>query len=282
MTQQNQATSVTTDRVRLSFVHLFQPYASQPGDEPKYSTTILIPKSDVATMQRIQAATHAAHQKGVAKGYWTANSQPNVPIHDGDGVRPNGEPFGQECKGHWVLTAGSKQQQAIVDINMNPILNQSEIYSGVYARVNINFYEYSNRKKGIGAGLGPVQKLSDGEPLGGRVSAEQAFGGSPAPQGGYGQPGGFGQVPGQAFGQPSYGQAPTAPQQGFGQAPAQQYGQPATAPQQGFGQQPPAYPPQQGYGQQPMQQPPAYPPQQAQPQVDPITGKPFNGNVYGI
>lgn len=259
----NEATNVTTGQVRLSFVHLFQPHANQPGQEPKYSTTILIPKSDVATMQRINAAIEAAAQKGVA-GIWNGARPPQLktPIWDGDGVRQNGEPFGPECKGHWVLTASSKQQQAIVDVNLNPIINRSEVYSGMYARVNINFFPFSNSgNRGIGAGLGPVQKLADGEPLGGRVTVEQAFGGN----------GG------------GVGYAPAPAPQGWEQA----------APPQQLGQQPPVapptyqQPPQAGYGQAPQPygqpgfatpQPPAQPPQQ----IDPITGKPINGGVWGI
>ncbi|MED5019309.1 DUF2815 family protein [Paenibacillus chibensis] len=278
MTNQIESTAVTTGQVRLSFVHLFQPHANQPGQEPKYSTTILIPKSDGATMQRINAAIEAAAQKGVA-GIWNGARPPQLktPIWDGDGVRQNGEPFGPECKGHWVLTASSKQQQAIVDVNLNPIINQTEVYSGMYARVNINFFAFSNSgNRGVGAGLGPVQKLSDGEPLGSRVSAEQAFGGNgggvgftpaPAPSGWEqtAPPQQYGQQPPaapQGYPQQGYGQQPPA---GYGQAPQQQYGQ------QGYGQQP-----QQGYGQQPQQ---GY---GQQPQIDPITGKPMNGGVWGI
>lgn len=256
MTNQIESTAVTTGQVRLSFVHLFQPHASQPGQEPKYSTTILIPKTDVATKQRIDAAIQAAANKGVS-GVWKGARPPQLktPIWDGDGVRQNGEPFGPECKGHWVLTASSKQQQAVVDANLNPIINQSDVYSGMYARVNINFFPFSsNGNRGVGAGLGPVQKLSDGEPLGGRITAEMAFGGngggvgyapSPAPQG-------YDQIPPQQYPQQGHGQQ--AAQQGYSQ-PVQQYGA------------------QQGYAT------PQQPPQQ---QIDPITGKPINGGVWGI
>lgn len=267
--QMDNSTNVTTGEARLSFVNLFTPRANQPGQEPKFSTTILIPKSDTATMQRIYAAINAAIQRGVA-GVWSGAkpAQPRTPIHDGDGVRPNGEAFGPECKGHWVLTASSKQQQAVVDVNMNPIINQTEVYSGMYGRVNINLFAYSNSgNKGIGAGLGPVQKLRDGEPLGGRVSAEQAFGGNgggvgyapaPAPA-----PGGWEQAaPPQQYAPPAA--TPAYPQQGF---PTQQgYGAPA------YGQQPPAP----GYGQQPQA------PQPPQQPINPITGKPDTGSVWGI
>lgn len=255
--QQIEATNVTTGQVRLSYVHLFQPYA-RPGQEAKYSVTILIPKSDIATKQRIDAAIQAAIQKGVSSVWNGARPpQPKTPVWDGDGVRQNGEPFGPEAKGHWVLTASSKQQQAIVDANLNPIIDQTQIYSGMYGRVNINFFPFSNSgNRGIGAGLGPVQKLADGEPLGGQISAEQAFGNAPASQ-------------------PSYTQQPTYTQQGYG---GQQGGY--AAPQQ------PTYAPspQTGYGQQPYQQPtyPQQPQQQQQPQIDPITGKPLNGGIMGL
>lgn len=171
-------TTVTTDRARLSFTHLFEPYANNPGQEAKYSVTVLVPKSDIATKQRIDTAETAAKHSGVSK-CWNGAMPPLVAsaVHDGDGVRPNGEAFGEECRGCWVFTASSKQPPQVVDINLNPIINQSDVYSGCYARVCVNFFPYnSNGKRGIGIGLQAVQKLEDGEPLGGRISAAEAFG----------------------------------------------------------------------------------------------------------
>ncbi len=246
---------VVTGKVRLSYVHLFTPYANQPGAEPKYSVTLLIPKSDIATKQRIDAAINAAIQDGVSSR-WNGVRPPQIhlPIHDGDGVRPSdGMPFGEECKGHWVMTASSKDKPEIVDLNLNPIINQSEVYSGIYAHVSVRFFAYnSNGKKGIGCGLGNVQKVSDGEPLGGRTSAAADFASLAAT-------------------------APATP--AYPQQPAYPPAAPAYPPQQpAYGQQPPAYP-QQGYG----QQPPAYPQQPQQPvQFDPITGKPLQGGIMGL
>lgn len=199
MSNQISPTNVVTGKVRLSYAHLFTPHANQQGGEPKYSTTILIPKSDIATKQRMDAAIAAAIQQGIS-GKWNGvrPAQVKNPVWDGDGLKQNGEPFGQECKGHWVLTASSNTQQEVIDINMNPIINQTEVYSGMYARVSINFFSYFNSgNKGIGCGLGPVQKLEDGEPLGGRVSAAAAFGDSPI-QGGY--------TPAPTYQQPQYQQ----------------------------------------------------------------------------
>lgn len=178
----NQTTRITTGEVRLSFVHLFKPYAHVPGQEEKFSTTVLVPKTDVATKQAIDKAIELATQNGV-KDKWNGVRPPviNIPIYDGDGVKPSdGMPFGDECKGHWVFTASAKAEYPpeVVDQYVQPIINHSEVYSGIYARVNVNFYPYAfGGKKGIGCGLGAVQKVRDGEALGGgRVSAVQAFG----------------------------------------------------------------------------------------------------------
>ena len=175
-------TNVTTGEARLSYVHLFTPYAQQPGAEEKFSCTILVPKTDVATKARIDAAIEAAKHKGVATK-WNGVCPPMVPnpVHDGDGPRPSdGMPFGPECKGHWVFTASAKSDYPpeVVDQNGNPVINQSEIYSGVYAMVNVEFYPYAfGGKKGIGCGLGPVKKVRDGEALSGSApTAAQAFG----------------------------------------------------------------------------------------------------------
>ena len=98
---------------------------------------------------------------------------------DGDGYKADGyTPFGPECAGMWVLSASSLDQPKVVDLNLNPILDATEIYSGMWARVGLDFYGYNNRKMGIGCGLGNVQKVADDEPLGAeRASVESDFGG---------------------------------------------------------------------------------------------------------
>lgn len=250
----NKPTQVTTGEVRISYEHLLKPYANQQGAEPKFSVTLLIPKSDTATKQRIDAAIQAAITEGVP-GKWGGMrpAQVPVPIYDGDGVRPSGEQFREECKGNWVMTASSKLQPEVVDVNLNRILDATQIYSGMYARVNIRFFAYFNAgKKGIGCGLGPVQKTRDGEPLAGRVSAEDAFGDGYAPPA---------LAPG--YSQPQYGQPPWPP---ANQQP--KYGTPATPPYQ-----------QPQYGASPQASPP-WQPQQPQ-QINPITGQPI-GNVMGL
>ncbi|KUF30001.1 hypothetical protein AK833_18045 [Lysinibacillus sp. F5] len=271
MTNQN-PTRVVTGEVRLSYVNLLRPRENQYGGEPKFSTTILVPKSDFATKQSIDAAIEAAKQIGKSK-VWNGVIPPMVaiPVYDGDGVKPSdGMPFGEECKGHWVFSASSKVDQPpkIVDLNYNPIIDPTEVYSGMYARIAVNFAPYAQAgKKGIGCYLSTnVQKTRDGEPLGASAPAAQNdFGPSVGGQAPYVDPA---QLP---FNQSQYGQQQQSmPQQGYGQQPQYQQQPPV---QQGYGQQQPM--PQQGYGQQ--QQQPA--PQQQQ--FDPITGAPIGG-VYGL
>lgn len=195
---QNDPMKVLTGECRLSYCNLTTPRAAQQGGEPKYSVTLLIPKTDVATKADIDAAIQAAANEALSK-VWNGARPPQlrVPIYDGDGVRPSGVPFGDECKGHWVMTASTKNKPQVVGIdNINCELAPSDIYSGMYARVTIRFFGYSNSgNKGIGCGLGNVMKTRDGEALAGSASASVDFAG-------------VGAAPAAA---PAYGVNPTAP-----------------------------------------------------------------------
>ena len=174
---QNIATKCLTGEVRLSFVHLTRPYSNN-GGEPKYSCTLLISKTDTATYNDLKSALNAAYEAGVNDKWKGSRPQLRYPvIYDGDGVRPSGEAFGEECKGHWVLTASSKQQPQVVhQSNIRVQLAETDIYSGMYARVTVNFFPYENSgNRGVGCGLGNVLKTRDGEPLSGRASAESDF-----------------------------------------------------------------------------------------------------------
>jgi hypothetical protein len=173
-------TKVLTGEVRLSFVNLVTPKPSPQGGEPKYSVTLLIPKTDAATKADIDASMQAAAREAVSK-VWNGATPPQlrVPIHDGDGVRPGGEPFGPECKGHWVMTASTKMKPQTVGMdNINVQLLPDDIYSGMYARVTIRFFGYSNSgNKGVGCGLGNVMKTREGERLSGGLPASADFAG---------------------------------------------------------------------------------------------------------
>lgn len=168
---------VTTGKVRFSYVNIWEPKASQDGGDPKYSTQILIPKSDTVTMGKIKAAMAAAREDFVRKnGAASLPANPINPVHDGDGTKPNsGEPYGPECKGCYVINVSSKQAPKILDASLKEITDPAAVYSGCYGLASINFYGYNNRKKGIGAGLRGIVKLHDGEPLGGNVCTTADF-----------------------------------------------------------------------------------------------------------
>lgn len=177
---QNIPTKCLTGEVRLSYAHLSQPYVNprQPGAEAKYTVTLLIPKSDQATFNDLSAAFNAAADAAVSAKWGGVRPPVIAPvIHDGDGVRTDGTPYGPECKGCWVLTASTKQRPQVVGIdNINCELAPQDVYSGMYARVTVNFFGFNTAgKKGVGCGLGNVLKTRDGEPLGGGASAQADF-----------------------------------------------------------------------------------------------------------
>lgn len=166
-------TNIVLQNVRLSYVHILKPYARDPKATPRYQTTILVPKTDTAAKTLIDQAIEAAKRNGIANK-WQGQAPQRVPtpIWDGDGLTQSGNEFGPECKGHWVFTASSPQDKPVdvVDQNVQPIMRATDIYSGIYANVSVSFFAYNYQgKKGIGCGLGPVQKVRDGEPLGGQA-----------------------------------------------------------------------------------------------------------------
>lgn len=175
------STKVVTGKVRFSFVNLFEARAFGEGQQAKYSVMLLIPKSDVGTMNRIKKAIDAAAQKGLATkfgGRLPAVLKTTVKDADKD-TNQDGEVFAEiwpETAGHYILNVSSKTAPQVVDAELNPIIDPSEVYSGCYGRASINFFAYNNNgNKGISAGLNNVQKLEDGEPLGGVTTAAQDF-----------------------------------------------------------------------------------------------------------
>lgn len=163
-------TQITTGKVRLSYAYLFTPKASDRGGAPKYSVTLLIPKSDKATLKKIADAIEAAKANYKAKSNKPLPSNLQTTLHDGDGERPSGGEFGPECKGCYVITVSSNNQPVLVHADKTPLTDPRDLYSGCYARAVLNFYVYdTNGNKGVSANLNGVMKLYDGEPLTGGV-----------------------------------------------------------------------------------------------------------------
>lgn len=166
-------TRVVTGRVRLSYPHLFEPHAFA-DEEPKYSVMILIPKSDTATLRKIKEAQAQALKDGIGSVFGGKTpKEMQYTLKDGD---DDADEYPERAD-HWVMTVRSKVKPGVVDQNVNPILNQSEVYPGMYARVSMNAFPYKyGGKSGVSFGLGNVQKVADGEPLGGTKPPEADFG----------------------------------------------------------------------------------------------------------
>ena len=166
---------VVTGTVRLSYANVWTPRAANEGSEPKYSASIIIPKADTATIDAIKKAIEVAIQEGVGKfgGKIPPRTTLKLPLRDGDEERPDDEAY----KNAYFLNATSKLAPGIVDKHVQPILDHSEVYSGVYARVSLNFYAFNTSgNRGVACGLGNIQKIRDGEPLGGKTAPSADFG----------------------------------------------------------------------------------------------------------
>jgi len=168
-----QSTKVVTGVVRFSYVHVWEPTAIEEGGEKKYSVSLIVPKSDKQTIARINAAIAAAKEQGRNTkfgGKIPANLK--TPLRDGDIDRPDDEAYANS----YFINASCKTKPGIVDKNTQPILNPDEVYSGCYGRASITFYPFDKAgNRGIACGLNHLQKLKDGEHLGGRSTAEADF-----------------------------------------------------------------------------------------------------------
>ena len=162
---------ITGPKTRWSYANVWDP-KSINGGTPKYSVSLIIPKSDVATVKKIEA-----YEEGESKLKGNGKSVPSLkvlktPLRDGDLERPDDAAYADS----YFINANSASAPGIVDADRQPILERSEVYSGVYGRASINFYAFnSNGNKGIACGLNNLQKIADGEPLGGKSRAEDDF-----------------------------------------------------------------------------------------------------------
>jgi hypothetical protein len=171
------ATKVVTGKVRLSYAHLFEPHSSFENAPAKYSTVILVPKSDTATINAIKAAQKVALENGKSSKFG-GKIPPNWKntFRDGDDETEADLEKNPEYAGHYFMNVSNTKKPGVVDQNVQPILDSTAVYSGCYARVSINAFPFSaNGNKGVSFGLNHVQFIEDGEPLGSITKAESDF-----------------------------------------------------------------------------------------------------------
>ena len=171
-------TVITGPRTRLSYAHLFEPHSFGKNDSPKYSSTLIIPKDDSITLDRIHTAVRAAYEAGKNKLRRSDGSIPSMkeitlPLHDGDEDRPNDPAY----ESAYYVNAKSIDPPALFDQTGNKITNPSDLYSGCYARCKIQFYAYNYGDPGIAVGLLGLRKVRDGKALGGSTCTADDFAG---------------------------------------------------------------------------------------------------------
>lgn len=173
-------TKVMTGKVRFSYANVFTAQAVNGSTDLKYSCSLIIPKTDTATVAAVQKAIAAATADGT-KNKWGGKT-PSVaafpkmnPLRDGDVAKPDNP----EYAGCWFLGCNSKTKPGILMVlngQKIPVTSEDEFYSGCYGRAVVNFFPFDAKgNKGIGVGLNNLLKTDDGERLGGKDSAENDF-----------------------------------------------------------------------------------------------------------
>ena len=168
---------ITGKHTVFSYLTVNEPKVPLGGGTPKYSVSLIIPKSDTVTVEKIKAAIQAAYDEGQGKLKGNSKTVPaledlKTPLRDGDRERKGDEAYANA----WFINANSATKPGVVDADRNPILDSSELYSGIIGRASISFYAFnSNGNRGIACGLNNLQKLADGTPLGGHSRAEDDF-----------------------------------------------------------------------------------------------------------
>ena len=176
-TIKNPTKVITGKNTIMSYLNVNEPKVPLGGGTPKYSVSLIIPKSDTVTVAKIRAAIQAAYEEGQSKLKGNSKFVPalediKTPLRDGDKDRKGDEAY----QNSWFVNANSTTKPGVVDADRQPILDSSELYSGIIGRASINFYAFnSSGNRGIACGLQNIQFWCDGEPLNGRVRAEDEF-----------------------------------------------------------------------------------------------------------
>ena len=174
MTETQEQKTTVIIPCRFSYLNVFEAKAIRQGQPPKFSASLIIPKTDTVTISIIQKAQDAAIQLGLKKVFGgTLPKKMDMALKDGDEDRP-GDPAYKNCM-YLNAKSPANQRPGIVDINVQPIIDPSVFYSGCYGRASVNFFPFNNVSVGIGCGLNNMQKLREGEPLTSRTSAEDDF-----------------------------------------------------------------------------------------------------------
>lgn len=175
--KKKKATECTTPEFRVSFPAVFQAKSAAEGQEPKFSITMLFPKTTDITPLKNAVAAAIREKWGDDKTKWPKGMR--LPFRDGAEKDYEGYADTTFC------TASSKMRPGLVARDMTPIISPEEFYGGCYARATIAAFAYDKAgNKGVSWGLRNIQKIKDGEPFSGRSKPEADFEPIPEPEGG--------------------------------------------------------------------------------------------------
>lgn len=169
MSTEKKPTQVITGPVRLSYAKVWKPEAmdDDPDSKKKYSTAVLIDKDDTETLSAIEAAIDHIEAEVKAANKGKLPPKWKRPLRDGDEERPTDTVYA----GKMFFNASSLSKPGIVKKvagKVVEITDEEEVYSGVFARVSVNFYPFDTKgNRGIAVGLNNILKVRDGEKLAG-------------------------------------------------------------------------------------------------------------------
>lgn len=171
--ESNNPTTIAVGPIRFSYLNLWEPKAIQEGQDPKFSVSAIIPKSDKALIKKIENAIEAAKQLGKdTKFKGKIPAMLKLPLRDGDLEREDDEAY----KNSMFFNANNSVRPGAVDQSRNVITDRDELQSGDYGYVNVSFYAYTTGgKPGIGVSFNHIMKTKTGERLSGKVSIDSAF-----------------------------------------------------------------------------------------------------------
>jgi len=168
-------TMVVTGLCRLGYVKVLKPVAFSEEDAPKYSVQVMVPKKDKTTLKELNEAITLALENGKSKcfgGKIPAASSLRMPLRDGDAEFPDDENY----EGMMFFNCTNTKKPMVVDRKRDLIEDDTEIYSGMWGKVALNAYAFNKKSKGVAMSLSHIQKVKDGEPLGGgRAIVENVF-----------------------------------------------------------------------------------------------------------
>jgi hypothetical protein len=177
MTQIN---NVLIGEARFSFLNVFKAKPVKNGP-PKFSVCVMIPKSNAKMVAAINECVEAAKKKGLEDGVIKKKdlARLKLPLRDADPEVEVGAK-GKEFAGHFFFNANANEDSPpgamMVQGAAKVPADSSELYSGCYGWVNVNFYAYDNVSVGVGVGLNHILRTKVGDRLDGRISVEDAFG----------------------------------------------------------------------------------------------------------